>query len=83
MQRPARRTGRARQDTHPRPPRTEIWVDPPGLVSYLWRPLPSVGRHATPVRRLWQIGASTHPGPGLGAGSGYLVAKTLTRRRMR
>ena len=26
---------------------------------------------------LWQIGASTHPGPGLGAGSGYLVAKEL------
>jgi len=47
--------------------------------SYLWRPLPSVGRHATPVRRLWQIGASTHPGPGLGGGSGYLVATTLTR----
>ena len=33
--------------------------------------------HATPVRRLWQIGASTHPGPGLGAGSGTLVAKRL------
>jgi phytoene dehydrogenase-like protein len=31
------------------------------------------------VERLWQIGASTHPGPGLGAGSGYLVAKRLTR----
>ena len=32
-------------------------------------------------RRLWQIGASTHPGPGLGAGSGYLVAKALTAPR--
>ena len=26
--------------------------------------------HATPIEGLWQIGASTHPGPGLGAGSG-------------
>ena len=24
--------------------------------------------HATPVQRLWHIGASTHPGPGLGGG---------------
>ena len=47
--------------------------------SYLWRPLASVGRHATPVRGLWQIGASTHPGPGLGGGSGHLVANTLIR----
>lgn len=49
--------------------------------SYLWRPLPSVGRHATPVRGLWQIGASTHPGAGLGGGSGHLVATTLIRRK--
>jgi hypothetical protein len=34
---------------------------------------------ATAVAQLWHIGASTHPGPGLGAGSGYLVAKQLTR----
>ncbi|MCZ9328514.1 phytoene desaturase family protein [Nocardia farcinica] len=47
--------------------------------SYLWRPLGSVGRHRTPVPGLWQIGASTHPGPGLGGGSGHLVATTLTR----
>ena len=26
---------------------------------------------------LYQIGASTHPGPGLGAGSGTLVAQEL------
>jgi phytoene dehydrogenase-like protein len=43
----------------------------------LWRPFPANPGHATPVRRLWQIGASTHPGPGLGAGSGTLVAKRL------
>jgi phytoene dehydrogenase-like protein len=43
----------------------------------LWRPFPASPGHRTPVRRLWQIGASTHPGPGLGAGSGTLVAKRL------
>ena len=49
--------------------------------SLLWRPLASSGRHATPVGQLWHIGASTHPGAGLGGGSGHLVATTLTRRR--
>ena len=45
----------------------------------LWRPLAEAPGHETAVARLWHIGASTHPGPGLGAGSGYLVAKELTR----
>jgi phytoene dehydrogenase-like protein len=49
--------------------------------SFLWRPLASSGRHATAVDRLWHIGASTHPGAGLGGGSGHLVATTLTRRK--
>jgi phytoene dehydrogenase-like protein len=48
----------------------------------LWRPLPASPGHGTPVKRLWHIGASTHPGPGLGAGSGTLVAKSLLRRRL-
>jgi phytoene dehydrogenase-like protein len=43
----------------------------------LWRPFAANPGHRTPVRRLWHIGASTHPGPGLGAGSGTLVAKRL------
>ena len=43
----------------------------------LWRPFAANPGHGTPVRRLWQIGASTHPGPGLGAGSGTLVANRL------
>jgi phytoene dehydrogenase-like protein len=43
----------------------------------LWRPFPANPGHGTPVRRLWHIGASTHPGPGLGAGSGTLVAQRL------
>jgi len=43
----------------------------------LWRPLPGVKNHQTPVRNLWHIGASTHPGPGLGGGSGLHVANAL------
>jgi len=45
----------------------------------LWRPMPAMPGHATPVDGLFHIGASTHPGPGLGAGSGYLAAKRLLR----
>jgi len=45
----------------------------------LWRPRPGLPGHRTHVERLWHIGASTHPGPGLGAGSGTLVAKELLR----
>jgi phytoene dehydrogenase-like protein len=44
---------------------------------FLWRPFRDSVNHATPVRRLHHIGASTHPGPGLGGGSGYLLAKSL------
>jgi phytoene dehydrogenase-like protein len=47
----------------------------------LWRPFPASPGHGTPVKGLWHIGASTHPGPGLGAGSGTLVAKRLLRAR--
>jgi phytoene dehydrogenase-like protein len=43
----------------------------------LWRPTGRMPGHKTAVKDLWHIGASTHPGPGLGAGSGYLVAKQL------
>jgi phytoene dehydrogenase-like protein len=45
----------------------------------LWRPLAAAPGHRTAVEGLWHVGASTHPGPGLGAGSGYLVAKELTK----
>jgi phytoene dehydrogenase-like protein len=47
--------------------------------SFLFRPLPQAPGHRTAVEGLWHIGASTHPGPGLGAGSGYLVYKELTK----
>ncbi len=40
--------------------------------SFLWR-----SPHRTPVPGVWHVGASTHPGPGLGGGSGALVADRL------
>ena len=42
-----------------------------------WRPLPGLRDHETPVKRLYHIGASTHPGPGLGGMSGFMVAQHL------
>ncbi len=47
--------------------------------NFLWRPFPRSPGHATPVERLFHIGASTWPGPGLGAGSGTLVAGELLK----
>ncbi len=47
--------------------------------SFLFRPLPSNKNHNTSIKGLFHIGASTHPGPGLGGMSGYLVAKTLLK----
>ncbi len=44
---------------------------------FLWRPFPGSVNHRTDVANLYHIGASTHPGPGLGGGSGFLVAKAL------
>ena len=51
--------------------------------NFWWRPLPGAAHHRTPVPGLWQIGASTHPGPGLGGGSGHLVAQALMTARRR
>ena len=44
--------------------------------SLLWRPGTGTG-HRTGVGRLFHIGAFTHPGPGLGGGSGHIVAQGL------
>lgn len=44
---------------------------------FLWRPFASSTNHKTPVPGLYLIGASTHPGPGLGGGSGFLLANAL------
>jgi phytoene dehydrogenase-like protein len=48
--------------------------------NFLWRPFAQQPGHRTPVRELFHIGASTWPGPGLGGGSGTLVARELLRR---
>ena len=50
--------------------------------NFLWRPFAQQPGHRTPVRDLFHIGASTWPGPGLGGGSGTLVARELLRRRI-
>lgn len=45
--------------------------------SFLWRPMKAAKNHRTPVDRLFHIGASTHPGPGLGGVSGFIAASYL------
>ncbi|HEX7693527.1 MAG TPA: NAD(P)/FAD-dependent oxidoreductase [Sphingomonas sp.] len=44
---------------------------------HLFRPFAGSHNHATPVRGLYHMGASTHPGPGLSGTSGYLVAQAI------
>ncbi|HCP00959.1 MAG TPA: FAD-dependent oxidoreductase, partial [Rhodospirillaceae bacterium] len=44
---------------------------------FLWRPFVGSVNATTSIRKLHHIGASTHPGPGLGGGSGFNVAKAL------
>ena len=43
----------------------------------VFRPFSASRNNGTAVRNLHHIGASTHPGPGLGGGSGYNTAKRL------
>jgi phytoene dehydrogenase-like protein len=47
--------------------------------NFLWRPFAAQPGHKTPVDGVFHIGASTWPGPGLGGGSGTLVAHELLR----
>jgi phytoene dehydrogenase-like protein len=44
---------------------------------FLWRPFKTTLNHKTHVPGLYHIGASTHPGPGLAGGSGFLLASSL------
>ncbi|MGJ8570073.1 MAG: phytoene desaturase family protein [Hoeflea sp.] len=44
---------------------------------FIWRPFSHSRNNATAIENLHHIGASTHPGPGLGGGSGFLLAKRL------
>jgi phytoene dehydrogenase-like protein len=45
---------------------------------FLWRPFKSSVNHRTFVPNVYHIGASTHPGPGLGGVSGFLLASSLS-----
>lgn len=45
--------------------------------SFLWRPFKSTVNHRTFIPNLYHIGASTHPGAGLGGGSGFMLAQAL------
>jgi phytoene dehydrogenase-like protein len=68
------------ESANPNMPGGDIYAGSCALdQNLLWRPRPSLPGHRTPIERLWHIGASTHPGPGLGAGSGTLVAQELLR----
>ena len=51
--------------------------------NFLWRPFGDQPGHGTPIPGLYHIGASTHPGPGLGGASGTLVANALLRPPLR
>jgi phytoene dehydrogenase-like protein len=44
---------------------------------YFFRPLLGWSRYRTPIRHLYMVGASTWPGGGVNAASGYLLAKQL------
>jgi phytoene dehydrogenase-like protein len=44
---------------------------------FLFRPVFGWSRYKTPVRNLYVIGAATWPGAGVGAGSGFMLAKML------
>jgi phytoene dehydrogenase-like protein len=46
--------------------------------NFFLRPFPGWSRYRTPVDGLFMCGAGTWPGAGVGAGSGYLLARQLT-----
>ena len=45
--------------------------------NFFLRPLPGWSRYRTPVKGLYHVGASTWPGAGVGAGSGFILGKML------
>lgn len=47
--------------------------------NFLFRPVAGYSRYRTPVDSLYMCGASTWPGAGTGAGSGFMLAKMLAR----
>lgn len=51
--------------------------------NYLFRPIPGRSKHDTPIEGLYLVGASTWPGGGLNATSGYLLAQRLLRKNFK
>ena len=47
--------------------------------NFLFRPVAGYSRYKTPVGSLYMCGASTWPGAGTGAGSGFLLGKMLAK----
>ena len=45
--------------------------------NFFFRPVPGWSRYKTPVKNLYLCGASTWPGAGTGAGSGFILARML------
>lgn len=45
--------------------------------NFLFRPVAGWSRWRTPIRNLYMVGASTWPGAGTGAGSGFMLASQL------
>jgi phytoene dehydrogenase-like protein len=45
--------------------------------NFFFRPGFGWSRYRTPIERLYMVGASTWPGAGAGAGSGFMLAKML------
>ena len=45
--------------------------------NFFLRPMPGWSRYATPVKGLYHVGASTWPGAGVGAGSGFILGRML------
>jgi phytoene dehydrogenase-like protein len=45
--------------------------------NFLFRPAFGWSRYKTPLRGLYMVGAATWPGAGVGAGSGFMLAKML------
>ena len=47
--------------------------------NFLFRPAPGWSRYKTPLAGLYLVGAATWPGGGVGAGSGFMLARMLAR----
>ncbi len=49
------------------------------MQHFFMRPFPGWTKYKTPVKNLFMVGAATWPGAGVGAGSGYLLGKKLSK----